>query len=307
MRQRFYSVTAELLDSERRVVVVLADIGYDGFRAAGALRRHRERVINVGIREALMVAAGAGMALEGMRPVMHSYAPFLVERAWEQVKLDFGHQGVAGILASVGASYDWAQGGRTHHAPEDVALIGALPGWTVHVPGHPDEVEHVLRAAAGTDEPVYLRLAEDQNAAPVVSGCGAVTAFREADIGAPAILAVGPMLDRVVAAADELDATILYTATARPLDIASLRRHVTGPDVVIVEPYLQGTSAGEVTAALKDRAIRLLSIGVPQVEHRHYGSRQDHDRAYGLDVDGLRERLRAFAGGQRADQRVPFR
>jgi transketolase len=313
MRQRFYRVTAELLDSDPRVAVILAEIGVGYLADVGAFDRHPDRAINVGIREGLMVGAAAGMAIEGMRPIAHSYAPFLVERTFEQVKLDFAHQGVGGILVSVGASYDWAEGGRTHHSPGDVAAIATVPGWTVNVPGHPDEVESLLRAAVATDNSIYLRLSDAVNAEPHLGGCGAITVVREGRSGGPTILAVGPMLqpvldalagnDATVGAADGAaysDAEVLYTATVRPLDAAQLREHVTGTDVVLIEPYLEGTSAAEVTAALSDRPIRLRSIGVPNVELRRFGTRQDHDRAYALDAAGLRGRLVAQPVGTAA-------
>ena len=297
MRQRFYRVTAQLLDSDPRVAVVLADIGVGYLDAYGVFERHPRRAINVGIREALMISAAAGMALEGMRPIAHSYTPFLIERTFEQIKLDFGHQGVGGILVSIGASHDWTEGGRTHQAPEDVALMSALPDWTIHVPGHPDEVEQLLRAAVVTDGAVYIRLSDAVNDAPYVAPSdSSMVVLRQGSPGAPTILAVGPMLQPVLEATAELDATVLYTHTPRPLDAGTLRGAVSGSDVVLVEPYLEGTSAGAVMASLADRPIRLLSIGVPPGELRRYGTPADHDRHYGLDAAGIRARLNAQRG-----------
>ena len=66
-----------------------------------------------------------------------------------------------------------------------------------------------------------------------------------------------------------------------------------GTDVVLVEPYLAGTSAAEVAAALADRPHRLLSLGVANVELRRYGSGADHRAAHGLDAAGIR---RSFTG-----------
>jgi transketolase len=145
MRDRFAPVVSRLLDEDPRVAVVLAEIGRDGFTEAA--RRHPDRVVNVGIREQLLVGAAAGLALAGLRPVVHTFASFLVERPFEQVKLDLGHQDLGAVLVSAAASFDWPAGGYTHMAPGDVALLDTLDGWTVHVPGHPDEAETLLRHA----------------------------------------------------------------------------------------------------------------------------------------------------------------
>jgi transketolase len=80
----------------------------------------------------------------------------------------------------------------------------------------------------------------------------------------------------------------------RPFDGAGLRAAMSGSDAVLVEPYLEGTSAAEVSAALSDRPHRLLSIGVPNVEHRKYGRPDQHNAAHGLDVAGLRGRIGAW-------------
>jgi transketolase len=289
MRERFTSVVTQALDEQPRVALVLADIGLERFELAGALHRHPERVVNVGIREQLLISVAAGMALEGLRPVVHSYTPFLVERPYEQIKLDLGHQDVGAVLVSIGASYDAAAEGRTHQAPADVALLAALPGWTIHVPGHADEAEVLLRRALERDDRVYLRLTEEGNATS--HGDGSLRVIRAGTPGAPTVLAVGPTLDPVLAAAFDRDVTVAYTATVRPLDAAALRAAVTGTDVLLVEPTLEGTSSAAVSAALGDRPHRLRALGVANTELRRYGTGADHRAAHGLDAAGLRRSL----------------
>ena len=128
MRQTFVDTATRLLADDPRTAVVLADISADAFRPAAA--RHPDRVINVGIREQLMIGVAGGLALTGLRPIVHSYATFVVDRAYEQIKLDLDHQGVGAILVSVGGSYDGAPMGRTHMSPGDVALLDTMAGWT---------------------------------------------------------------------------------------------------------------------------------------------------------------------------------
>jgi transketolase len=296
MRDRFVSVVTDLLDHDPRLAVVMADISVDRFMTSGATARHPLRIVNVGIREQLMVNVAAGMALAGMRPIAHTFAPFLIERAFEQVKLGFSHQGIGGILVSSGASYDVAAYGRTHESPEDVALVATLPGWRIQVPGHADEAEMFLRDAAHDDDAVYIRLSERANSAAAAAADGTLAVQRQCERGAPTVIAVGPMLDPVMEATAGIDATVLYAATVRPFDRAGLRRAVTGPDVILAEPFLEGTSGAEVSAALSDAPHRLLCIGVPKTEHRKYGAAAQHDEAHGLDAAGLRRRIVEWLG-----------
>jgi transketolase len=285
MRKRFYELATRALDDDPRTAIVLAEIG------ASELPRH-ERVFNVGIREQLMIGVAAGLAFEGLRPVVHSYTPFVVERPYEQIKLDLGHQDVGAILVSTGASYDGATSGRTHQSPADVALLSALPGWTIHVPGHPDELERVFAEALRTEDRVYVRMSEESNEAPVHADGMAV--LRRGSDAAPVVVAVGPTLDETLAATRDLDMTVAYLATVRPFDADGLRALMRGTDVVLVEPYLAGTSAAEVSAALVDRPHRLLSLGVANVELRRYGSGREHRAAHGLDAAGIRRSLEAL-------------
>jgi len=293
MRERFVAIAAELLDSDARIAVVLADITAAQFAQAAA--RHPDRVINVGIREQLLIGVTGGLALAGLRPIAHTFPSFLIERPFEQVKLDISHQGVGAVLVSTGGSYDMSAEGRTHQAPGDVALLDTLDGWTIQVPGHPDEAELLLRDAAARDDRVYLRLSDDSNDAPqaVVPG-----QFLPVRTGRRAtVIAVGPMLQPVLDAVDGLDVTVLYAVTVRPFDAGALRRAVLASetaDVVVVEPYLAGTSSREVDEVLLDLPHRVLGLGVGRAELRRYGTPAEHAAAHGLDPASLRERIAGY-------------
>lgn len=290
MRETFARTVSELMDDHPALGVVLADISTDLFRTAA--RRHPGRVVNVGIREQLAVNVGAGMALAGMRPIVHTFAPFLVERAFEQVKLGFGHQDVGGVLVSAGASYDYARSGRTHQGPGDVALLDTLPGWTVHVPGHAAEVDAILRLEASATGRVYVRTSTESNAWPMPAPGMQVVARGSRGT----VVAVGPMLDATLQAVEGLDLTVLYTATVRPFAGDVLRATLGEPDVVLVEPLLAGTSVRAATEALVGLRHRVLGIGVPRTEFRHYGTPDEHARAHGLDAQGIRDTIHAFLG-----------
>ena len=222
LRTRFYRLLPELLAEDQRAVAVFGEVGV-GYLDEAAVAPVADRVINVGIREQLVIGVAGGLALTGLRPIAHTFGPFLVERPFEQVKLDLGHQGVGAVLVSAGGSYDWPQGGETHFGYRDVAVLDTLDGWTVHVPGHPDEAEALLRAAVRDDGRVYLRLGADANAEAHPTGPMAV--LRRGRRGT--VVAVGPMADRTLAATADLDVTVAlrhHRAAVRRRDVAGHAR-----------------------------------------------------------------------------------
>lgn len=292
-RECFYRLVPELLAQDERIALVLAEIG------VAYLEPHltpdvEPRVINVGIREQAMIGVAGGLALAGLRPIVHTFPPFLIERPFEQVKLDLGHQDVGAVLVSSGGSYGWPQGGETHFGQRDVALLDTLDGWTVHVPGHVEEVEWMLRSAASSEDRVYIRLDGVSNDRSYGNPDGSMAVLQEGDSGT--VVSVGPMTDRVLAAAEGRDVTVLHASTIRPFDIHTLRETLTEPDVMLVEPYLAGTSVPQVDRALADVRHRVLGVGVEAGERRRYGTVAEHDHANGLDVEGLAQSMAEFFG-----------
>jgi transketolase len=287
-RIQFARTAADLVETDPSVALVYAEISGQFFGEVEAA--HPDRVINVGIREQLLVNVGAGLALTGMRPIVHTFGSFLVERAFEQVKLGFGHQDVGGVLVGSGGSFDAASAGRTHQVPGDVALMDTLPGVQIHAPSTVSEVDAVLRRSVAGDGLHYVRVVGQTNARSY-AGRG----FHVVRRGAGAtVIALGPVLDQVLVATEGLDLSVLYAHTVRPFDARGLRAVLGTPDVVLVEPWLAGTSAHVVAEALRDVPHRLLALGVGRRELRRYGTPAEHVAAHGLDAAGIRRSVDVF-------------
>jgi len=288
MRQAFGATVSDLVERDERVAVVLAEISTSYLERAMAA--HPGRVVDVGIMEQTMVGVAAGFAMEGFHPIAHSLSPFMAERPYEQLKLDFGYQGLGGTFVGVGGSYDYASSGGTHHAPADASLMLAIPGMEVLVPGHGDEVDRLLRATYANGHPTYLRASVATNADAFDVAPGRIEIVRR---GAGAtLLAFGPMLDRILAASEGFDVTVAYATSLEPFDHSGLRA-IAGaePRVVVVEPFYQGTSAPVVAETFRGVPACLAFIGVPRAFIHGYGTPADLDADVGLDVGGLRQRM----------------
>jgi transketolase len=107
------------------------------------------------------------------------------------------------------------------------------------------------------------------------------------------VVAVGPTLDPVLNATDGLNLTVLYAPSIRPFDAETLKAY-SAKNVVLVEPYLAGTSSASISSSLIDQPHRLLSLGVKNCDLRKYGEPQEHAAAHGLDAAGLRKSIGEF-------------
>ena len=288
MRERFAATACDLFVQDPRVAIVLAAISRPLFEPA--MRHDPRRALDVGIMEQTMIGVAAGFAMEGFHPIAHSITPFLVERPYELLKDDFGLQGLGGTFVSTGASYDYSTEGGTHHSPADVAALLQIPGFEIMAPGHPDEVDGLLRATYANRRPTYLRLAATGNARAIDVRPGRMEVVRRGI--AATVLAVGPMLDRTIEAVRDIDVTVLYATTVEPFDEATLLS-VAGrePLVVTVEPWYEGTLSANVAKTLRHVPSRINSIGVPRTFPTAYGTPAEHDANNGLDAFGIRRRI----------------
>lgn len=291
MRKQFVTTVEKKLRLDERVVLLLGDIGVFGF--SKAFTDFANRVYNIGILEPATVSLASGLAKSDLIPVVHTIAPFLVERSFEQIKIDFGYQRLGGNFVSVGASYDYASLGCTHHCPGDVALLQNIPGVEIIVPGTASEFDSLFSQAYDDGFPTYYRLSEHENANSQRVIIGQANVVKAGSLAT--VVAFGPTLSCVMSAVEGLDAGVLYYTTVSPFDEKTLRENVakTGK-VMLVEPFYSGTTAYQVIKALERVPARIEFIGVPKEFLTNYGKATEHDHAIGLTAKNIREKLEAL-------------
>ncbi len=285
MRKQFVESIQQLMSQDDRIVVLLGDIGIYAFR--NVFSSYPDRIYNVGILEQATVSLAAGLAKEGLIPIFHSIAPFVVERAFEQIKIDFGYQNMNGMFITVGSSYDYASLGCTHHCPGDVTLMKSIPNMQVYTPGNKYELDIILTQNISNDGPKYIRLSERSHKIETSIQINKGLLIKNGSKGI--IIVAGPMLQQVVMATDELDVTILYYAKVAPLDTRALIENCHNGKILVVEPFYVGTLSYDIQSAFPNRPIQVRSLGVPRIFLTSYGNAEFHDQECGLDVDGIRK------------------
>jgi transketolase len=288
MRKQFVNTVESQLRNDKRIVLLLGDIGVFGFR--NAFKEFSDRVFNIGILEPATVSLASGLAKTGLIPIIHTIAPFLIERSFEQIKIDFGYQCLGGNFIGVGASYDYASLGCTHHCPADIGLLQNIPGMEIVVPGTGVEFDALFKESYDDGHPTYFRLSERENSVSQAVKFGKANVLKKGSLAT--VVAVGPVLEGVLAATEDLDVGLLYYTTVAPFDYATLCGNLTNPaKVLLIEPFYSGSLASEIYMSTKLKPLILDSIGVPREFLTHYGHAEDHDSAVGLTAKNIRERL----------------
>jgi transketolase len=290
MRQQMVNTLEELMTYDERLVVLLADISHGIFNKDNPA--FSQRILNLGILEQTMVSTAAGLAMEGFIPAVHSFAPFLVERPFEQLKDDFCYQQLGGNFISSGASYDYSVEGMTHHGPGDVQILKSLPGMQIVVPGTPGEFDTLFRESYANGSPTYYRLTVKSNPVEYPVRFGELVVVKQGQQAT--VIAVGPMLYSVLPAVEDMDVTVLYCTTVAPFDGETLRATSQSNKIVLVEPYYEGVLVPDVCAAMRHTPIRIETIGVPHKLLTHYGEPEQHDEALGLTPNRIRLRIEQF-------------
>jgi 1-deoxy-D-xylulose-5-phosphate synthase len=260
-------------------------------------KRFPERYFDVAIAEQHAVTFAAGLATEGMKPVVAIYSTFL-QRGYDQLIHDVALQDLPVVFALDRAGLVGGDG-ATHQGSFDVSFLRCIPNMVVMTPSDENECRQMLYTATTLKGPSAVRY--PRGAGPGVKPEKPMTALpvgkavtrREGRSGL-AILNFGPLLPAVLAAADLHDATVLDMRFVKPLDRdAVLRVALKARALVTVEENVVAGGAGSAVGELLAEnavALPLLHVGIPDrfIEH---GSREECLAMAGLDAASIRQRI----------------
>jgi transketolase len=240
--------------------------------------------------EQSMVGVGAGFASRGIIPTLHSIAPFLIERAYEQIKVDFGYQKFPANFVSVGASFDYAALGCTHHCPADLPILSNIPGVNLFIPGHSEEFANMFDQNWNSMSINYFRLSEKENSNFNLIKLGEVKKIKS---GRKAIvLAVGPLLDQALLGLSELDVEIHYINSIPFGSDLQILTDLENIPVIIIEPYYSGPVLGKIQNQTYYLNLKPVQLGVKKVFSLNYGTYETHLNYHELDAKSLSRKVR---------------
>lgn len=302
IRQQFADTMLQIGQADSKLVVLVGDISH--FNLQPFAKACPGRYYNVGICEQAIISMAAGLSKVGLHPVAHTISPFIIERALEQIKLDFCYQQLGGSLITVGSAFDYSNLGCTHHCSNDFALLKTYQRTQIMYPASINEFHELFCQTYQNEYLSYFRIPESQHneeiREKIVLGKGIkITEGRNLTI-----VVTGPHLHTALSAKDGLQALgwepeILYIHTIRPLDVELIRNSIGKTrNVIVIEEHMQSGGLGDdVLRASRDiEAVTFSSLSIPDVFVTEYGTYEEHCGRLGFTREGILARVESVHG-----------
>jgi 1-deoxy-D-xylulose-5-phosphate synthase len=264
-------------------------------------QRFPDRYHDVGIAEQHAVTFAAGLACEGLKPVVAIYSTFL-QRAYDQLIHDVALQNLPVVFALDRAGLVGADG-PTHAGAYDIAYLRCVPQVSIACPADENETRKLLTTAYQQDHPVAVRyprgagvgVAMEPGLQPLPFGKGEL---RRRGKGV-AVLAFGPLLYPALQAAERLDATVVNMRWAKPLDTELLLQVAASHEALVTleEGAIMGGAGSAVIEALHAAGVLkpVLQLGLRD-EYAPHGDPAKLLALQGLDAAGIEASIRGRFG-----------
>lgn len=292
------------LGAEHEEIVVLdADLA-EATRSGEFQKAFPDRFIDCGIAEENMMGVASGLAAAGKVPFASSFAMFAVGRAYEQIRNSIGYPHLNVKIGASHAGISVGEDGATHQCIEDIALMRMIPGMVVINPSDYIEAKAAVRAAYEHDGPVYMRFG--RLAVPVLN----TDPDYKFELGKGVVLREGKDLTIIASglpvyncleaaerlAQDGIDAQVINIHTIKPIDedLIVEAAKATGKIVTVEEHSVIGGLGSAVCDVLAEKApTKVMKIGIYD-KFGESGPALELLKKYGLDTDGIYEKIKTF-------------
>jgi 1-deoxy-D-xylulose-5-phosphate synthase len=297
--QVFGQWLCDIAEQDSRIVAITPAMR-EGSGMVEFERRFPDRYFDVAIAEQHAVTLAAGLACDGLRPVVAIYSTFL-QRAYDQLIHDVALQRLPVVFAIDRAGLVGGDG-ATHQGEFDLSYLRCIPNLIVMAPADENECRQMLYTAVALDQPAAVRYPRGRGPGVAVESMmhalppGIAETRRRGGSGL-ALLAFGSMVAPATAAAEALDATLVNMRFVKPLDEALIAAIASDHRAIVtLEENVVAGGAGSAVLEFLQRigsGVPVLQIGVPDsfVEH---GSREDNLLAAGLDANSVKAVIDRF-------------
>ena len=306
--QVFGNWLCDMADQDSRLVAITPAMR-EGSGMVQFANQHPDRYFDVAIAEQHSVTLAAGLACEGLKPVVAIYSTFL-QRAFDQVVHDIVIQKLP-VLFAIDRAGVVGGDGPTHAGSYDIAFLRCLPDVVIMTPADENECRQMLYTGHLLDQPAAVRYPRGKGPGVTIEKEMTAIPIGTAELRRSgkriALLAFGPMLAPALEVGEALDATVVNMRFAKPLDGDTIVKMAESHDLLVTidENSIPGGAGSAVNERLAENnfLIPVLNIGLPDrfIEH---GEREDMLVDAGLDAAGLESSIRAFLDTHAADAKV---
>ena len=298
-RETFGHTLVDLGEKNPNIVVVGGDLNKSTFASLFG-QRFPDRFFDLGAAEQNMMSVAAGLALSGKVPFANTFAVFGTSRPYDQIRVGIAQTSANVKIVCTHAGITVGEDGISAQSIEDIALMCALPGFTVVVPADAPEAAEVVRVAAREQGPFYVRLS--RSATPVVHNDRSRFELGRAEIMRQGvdvtIVACGIMVATALQAAGHLadtgiDCRVINMATLMPLDEEAITSAAaeTGAIVTAEEHYLHGGLGSLVSQTVGQKHPVPVEV-VAQDRYAESGKPELLLEKYGLSTASVEEAVR---------------
>lgn len=296
MRRAFAETLADLAETDKRILLLTADLGFMALEPFS--ERHPERFFNVGVAEQNMVGVATGLAEAGFLPFVYSIVNFATMRPFEFIRNGPVAHYLPVRIVSVGGGVEYGHNGISHFGLEDIGILRTQSELTLICPCDAQQARTAVQKTWDMPNPIYLRLGKDDRlAVPGLNGRFEVGRAEIVHEGGDVIfIALGTAALEALNAARVLHlrgigATVLLVSSLNPgpdTDVLNYLRHFT--HVVTVETHYTTGGLGSWVAELTAEhatGTRMIRVGIQSHPGSRSGSQMWMQAQHGLSTDAL--------------------